>query len=292
MSTDVFYLRNPEMDAISRGNGYLFLRPELGPLIMSPVDVETVSQLLDDLFYPMAEVTLAERIDEEMRAFLLEKKVLIAGTEEELLQRVAPARAQGAKTFRHLVFGLTGTPGSAQVANYLSLMARRYCEQVDVILTESAQRFVRPELLTYNGLRVWTDAFAPRGEINVPHIHLAQVAEMMVIAPASAHTLYELAHGACSDLLSLTAVATAAPIVLIPAMSPSMWTNPAVVRNIAQLRSDGVYVISPRIDAGAAEPAPAAGANEVLADSGIRLAHLPLILASILDVHLGADMED
>lgn len=292
MSNDTFYLRNPEMTAVSRGSGYLFLRPGLDAVVMSPVDAETLSQLLDELLYPMPHVALEERVDQPMIDFLVEKRILVAGTEDELLKQVRLAPApQGQKTFRHLVFGLTGAVASIQVTWHLFQLARYHCEQVDVILTESAQKLLRPEALQNLGLRVWTDMFSARGEINVPHIHLAQAAEMVVIMPASAHTLYKLAHGACSDLLSLTVAATTAPVVLVPAMNAAMWTNPAVARNVAQLREDGMYVVSP---AGGVEVSNAqdehADATEVVGGGGILLSQLPRVLAAILNVHRSADL--
>jgi len=292
MSNDMFYLRNSEMTAVSRGSGYLFLRPGLDAVVMSPVDVETLSQLLDDLLYPMPDVALEERIDREMIDFLVEKQILIAGPEDELLKQVPPASAsRAAKPFRHLVFGLTGAIASIQMVWHLFQLLRHYCDQVDVIMTESAQKLVRPAALEHLGLRVWTEAFSPRGEINVPHIHLARVAEMVVIMPASAHTLYKLAHGACSDLLSLTVAATAAPVVLVPTMNAAMWTSPAVARNVAQLREDGMYVVSPGGGTEVSNSGVESTLDEdIVGGGGILFSQLPVVLASILSVHRNADL--
>ena len=286
-----FYIRNPEMAAIARGSGYLFIRPGLSPVVMSPVDVETLSQLLDDLSYPMVEVQLEEHADRELLDFLVEKEILLAGTEEEMMTHVPQASApQDSRIFRRLVFGLTGAVASAQMAWSLFHLARQYCERVDVILTESAQKIVRPELLEYLGLHVWSDAFEARGEVNVPHIHLAQTADMVVVMPASAHTLYKLAHGACSDLLSLTIAATPAPVVLVPAMNAAMWTSPAVARNVARLREDGMYVVSPRAGTEVSNPTGEQLVDDVIGGGGISYAHLPAVLASILAVHRNADL--
>jgi phosphopantothenoylcysteine decarboxylase/phosphopantothenate--cysteine ligase len=287
-----FYVRNPEMAVVSRGGGFLFIRPGRDAVVMSPVDVEVLSQLLDELLYPMAEAQLEEQVDRALLDFLVEKQILLAGAEEELLVHVPRASApRDRKPFRHLIFGLTGAIGSAQVPWHLFHIARHYCEQVDVILTESAQKLVRPELLEYLGLRVWTDAFAPRGAINVPHIHLADSADMIVVMPASAHTLYKLAHGACSDLLSLTITATSAPVVLVPSMNAAMWTNPAVARNVARLREDGMYIVSPRSGIEVSSSTDERGAEDLVGGGGIPFAHLPLVLASILTAHRNAEME-
>jgi phosphopantothenoylcysteine decarboxylase/phosphopantothenate--cysteine ligase len=287
-----FYVRNPELAAVSRGQAYLFIRPGRAPVVMSPVDVETLSELLDELAYPMPEARLEERADRELLDFLVEKHILMAGTEAELLALVPRATSPASsKPFRRLIFGLTGAISSAQMTSVLFQMARHYCEHIDVILTESAQKILRPELLEYLGLRVWTDAFESRGAINVPHIHLADAADMIVVMPASAHTLYKLAHGACSDLLSLTIAATSAPVVLVPTMNAAMWTNPAVARNVARLREDGMYVVSPRGGVEVSNPTGEQNLEDVIGGAGIALAHVPAVLVSILAAHRNADMD-
>lgn len=287
-----FYVRNPEMAAVSRGRAYLFIRAGQAPVLMSPVDVETLAQLLDDLAYPMVEAQLEEHADRALLDFLVEKQILLAGTEAEMLAHVPRASSPAAdRPFRRLVFGLTGAISSSQMVWSLFHMARHHCEHIDVILTESAQKIVRPELLEYMGLRVWSDAFEARGEINVPHIHLAAAADMIVVMPASAHTLYKLAHGACSDLLSLTIAATSAPVVLVPAMNAAMWTSPAVARNVARLREDGMYVISPRSGVEVSNSTGEQIPDDVIGGAGVSFAHLPTVLASILSAHRNADMD-
>jgi phosphopantothenoylcysteine decarboxylase/phosphopantothenate--cysteine ligase len=284
-----YYLRNPEMAAISRGGAYAFIRPGRDPVVMAPVDVEALSQLLDDLVGPVLEAQLEEYVARELIDFLVEKQILLAGTEAEMLALVGRAPA-AERPFRRLVFGLTGAIASMHMAAALLHLARQYCDQVDVILTESAQKLVRPELLEFLGLRVWCDAFTPRGEINVPHIHLATTADMVVVMPASAHTLYKLAHGTCSDLLSLTIAATAAPVVVVPAMNSAMWTNPAVARNVTRLREDGLYVVSP---SGGVEVSKSEGQHhlDMVGGAGIDIGHLPTVLTSILGLHRSGAMD-
>jgi phosphopantothenoylcysteine decarboxylase/phosphopantothenate--cysteine ligase len=286
-----FYLRNPELAAVSRGSAYLFIRPGRDPVVMSPVDVEMLSQLLDELVYPMAEGQLEEHADRELIDFLVEKRILLAGTEAELQALLPQPTPAARKPFRRLVFGLTGAISSAQMAWYLFYMARHHCEQLDVILTDAARKIIRPELLEYLGLRVWTDAFEARGDINVPHIHLADAADMVVVMPASAHTLYKLAHGACSDLLSLTIAATAAPVVLVPTMNAAMWTNPAVARNVARLREDGLYVVSPGAGTEVSNPAGEQILDDVIGGAGVQLAQLPALLAAILGAHRDGELD-
>lgn len=286
-----FYLRNPEMSAISRGNAYLFVPPGRDRVVMCPVDVETLSRLLDDLTVPLSEAQLADRADQDLLDFMVEKGILRTGSQAELQAFVPRATSPASsKPFRRLIFGLTGAIASAHMGSELFHLKRHYCDELDVILTESAQKIMRPEMLEFMGLRVWTDAFTASGAINVPHIHLAAAADMIVIMPASAHTLYKLAHGACSDLLSLTVAATSAPVVLVPAMNAAMWTSPAVMRNVARLREDGMYVVSPR--AGTEVSNPTGGPIEdVVGGAGIPMVHLPAVLISILHAHRNADMD-
>jgi len=113
---------------------------------------------------------------------------------------------------------------------------------------------------------------------------------MMVIMPASAHTLDKLARGACSDLLSATASAMRGPVVLVPAMNDLMWTNPGVARNVAQLRADGYYVVSPgngiEVASGAEEDGAIAVTSDIgLGGGGIAPEHLPPMLQALLAFH-------
>jgi phosphopantothenoylcysteine decarboxylase/phosphopantothenate--cysteine ligase len=121
----------------------------------------------------------------------------------------------------------------------------RFAKTVHVVLTQAALRFLPLRVVKYYGFTAWTDMFEPRGEVNVPHIHLASTASMVAVIPASAHTIHRLATGECSDLLSLIVAATKAPVVVAPAMNPAMLRCPAVDRNVTQLQEDGIYVVEP-----------------------------------------------
>ncbi|WP_376767366.1 flavoprotein [Paludibacterium denitrificans] len=77
------------------------------------------------------------------------------------------------------------------------------------------------------------------------HIELSRRAEAFLIAPATAHMLSKLAHGACDDLISTLAAARTCPLIVAPAMNRQMWDNPPNQRNIAQLKQDGVTVFGP-----------------------------------------------
>jgi phosphopantothenoylcysteine decarboxylase/phosphopantothenate--cysteine ligase len=118
--------------------------------------------------------------------------------------------------------------------------------RVDVVMTAAAQMFVTP--LTFQALThrpVYTDMFdIPAGE-NIAHIALADAADLLLIAPATAHTLAKLANGLADDLLSAIGLATPAPLLLAPAMETDMWQHPATQANIEKLRAWGATVVGP-----------------------------------------------
>ena len=141
-----------------------------------------------------------------------------------------------------VVVGVTGSIAAYKAATLVSSLVR-HGAHVDVILSASGARFVTPA--TFIGLTrgsVHTDLFADRG---LPHVELAERADLIVVAPATARTLARLAHGLADDLLALTVLGTRAPVLVAPAMEAGMWRHPATRRNVALLREDGVEVAGP-----------------------------------------------
>jgi phosphopantothenoylcysteine decarboxylase/phosphopantothenate--cysteine ligase len=118
--------------------------------------------------------------------------------------------------------------------------------QVEVVMTASATRFVTPMTFqALSGHAVYTDVWDERPTNAMAHIDLSRRADVFLIAPATANTLFKIAHGACDDLISTLAAARTCPLVVAPAMNRQMWENPANQRNLAQLRADGVTVFGP-----------------------------------------------
>lgn len=141
-----------------------------------------------------------------------------------------------------MVVGVTGSIAAYKAATLVSSLVRGGA-RVDVILTASATRFVTAA--TFAGLTpgaVHVDLFTGRG---LPHVELAAGADLIVVAPATAHTLARMAHGIADDLLTLTLLGTRAPVLAAPAMEAEMWRHPATQRNAAQLRADGVEFAGP-----------------------------------------------
>lgn len=176
-------------------------------------------------------------------------------------------------TGREIVLGVTGGIAAYKSAEIVSRL-RKQGAQVHVIMTENATKFVAP--LTFETLSnhpVVTDTFARPDTWEVEHIALAKRAELFAIAPATANILAKLAWGLADDMLSTTALATRAPLLVAPAMNVGMWEAPATRQNMATLRERGVHVVGPDSgflacgDSGAgrmAEPAEIVAAMEAL----------------------------
>ncbi len=115
---------------------------------------------------------------------------------------------------------------------------------VRIIMSESAMKFVTP--LTFQALsrhEVYTDTFQERNSEKIAHIDLAEWAEVILVAPATANIIGKLANGIADDLITTTLIATKAPVYIAPAMNSNMMENVAVVRNIAQLTADGYRIM-------------------------------------------------
>ena len=123
---------------------------------------------------------------------------------------------------------------------------------VQVVMTEAAQRFVQPlTFASITGKKVltslWTEPESGTDELTsaIEHIDAAITTDALVVAPATANTLARFAHGMADDFLSATYLATKAPVIVAPAMNVNMWQHPATQANIATLESRGVTIVPP-----------------------------------------------
>ena len=146
---------------------------------------------------------------------------------------------------RFIVLGVTGS-----IAAYKSVeLARRLTQAgatVQVVMSRSATEFVLPltfQALTYRPVEV--EMFQIQDERAAGHIAMGRQADVVVIAPATAHVLARLANGFSDDLIATTVLATDAPIVLAPAMETHMWQNAATRANVATLRQRGARIVEP-----------------------------------------------
>ncbi len=144
-----------------------------------------------------------------------------------------------------VVLGVTGCIGAYKACEVLRELQKRDVD-VHVVMTEAAARFVSP--LTFEALShhaVFTDQFALGEQSDIRHISLADAADLLLVAPATANTLAKFARGIADDALSTLYTATVAPVVVAPAMNVNMFDHPAVTENLEILRSRGVRIVEP-----------------------------------------------
>ena len=146
---------------------------------------------------------------------------------------------------KRVLIGITGGIAAYKAAELVRLIKGRG-GLVRVVMTGAAQSFVAP--MTFQALSgepVRSDLFDAQHEAAMGHIELARWADLVVIAPASADFMARLAGGMANDLLATLALATTAPLVVVPAMNREMWLNPATAENAARLTARGIALWGP-----------------------------------------------
>jgi phosphopantothenoylcysteine decarboxylase len=146
---------------------------------------------------------------------------------------------------KRIVLGVTGSIAAYRAADLASMLAKEGVE-VDVVLTDEALRFITA--LTFAALtrrEVYTRENDAMRDGQPAHISLADRADLVVVAPATAHLVAQLAHGLAPDLLTSLLLATPAPVLIAPAMNGKMWHHPATRDNVILLRKRGVEFIGP-----------------------------------------------
>jgi phosphopantothenoylcysteine decarboxylase/phosphopantothenate--cysteine ligase len=146
---------------------------------------------------------------------------------------------------KNVVLGVCGGIAAYKVADLASKLTQAGA-LVDVILTESATKFVGPvSFAAVTGRSALTNDDLWRHDQHVPHVQLGEKADLLIIAPATANTIAKLAHGQADNLLTVTALAARGPIILVPAMDGGMWSNAATQANVALLRERGFHIVGP-----------------------------------------------
>jgi len=146
---------------------------------------------------------------------------------------------------RKILLGVTGGIAAYKSADITSKLVQAGAE-VTVVMTESATHFVAP--LTFETLsrrQVFVDMWRTDREMNPTHIALADWAEVVLVAPATANSIGKLAHGIADDLLSTVLLSVDVPVVLAPAMNHRMWNNRVVQDNVRRLKELGHHIIEP-----------------------------------------------
>ncbi|MDD4875929.1 MAG: bifunctional phosphopantothenoylcysteine decarboxylase/phosphopantothenate--cysteine ligase CoaBC [Dehalococcoidales bacterium] len=144
-----------------------------------------------------------------------------------------------------IVLGITGGIAAYKAADIASKLTQAGA-RVDVIMTESATRFIAP--LTFRNLTgrpVITSMWELNSEFSVEHIALAEAADIVAIVPATANVIAKIAGGIADDMLTCTVLATLAPVLLAPAMNVNMFENSVTQDNLAKLRARGFAIVEP-----------------------------------------------
>ena len=146
---------------------------------------------------------------------------------------------------KNILLGITGGIAAYKSASFARLLIKSGYD-VRVIMTASAQAFITPlTLQALTGNQVHIDLLDETAELGMGHIELAKWADLLIIAPATANTIAKLAMGIADDLLTTVCLATAAPILVAPAMNQQMWQHPSVKLNLQTLTDYDYEIIQP-----------------------------------------------
>ena len=146
---------------------------------------------------------------------------------------------------RNIALGITGSIAAYKAADLASKLTQAGAH-VDVLMTAAATRFVTPlTLRSITGRPVLLDMYDPSTELAEEHVEIARRADAVIIAPASASTIAKLAHGLGDDMVTLTVLATKAPVLIAPAMDGQMFDNDATQANLRALAERGYVIIGP-----------------------------------------------
>ena len=146
---------------------------------------------------------------------------------------------------KHIVLGVTGSIAAYKIASLASMLVKKQAD-VTVIMTPNATNFINPitfESLTGNKCLV--DTFDRNFQFQVEHVALAKLADVFLVAPASANVIAKAAHGIADDMLTTTLLACQCPKIFAPAMNTRMYENPIVQDNIEKLKGYGMEMITP-----------------------------------------------
>jgi phosphopantothenoylcysteine decarboxylase/phosphopantothenate--cysteine ligase len=166
------------------------------------------------------------------------------GRPEHAMSNVPSSGLEG----RHVVLGLTGGIACYKAADFARELIKAGAT-VQAVMTDAACQFITPVTMqALTGRPVFTSQWDARQPSNMAHIDLSRGADAIVVAPASADFIAQLAQGRGSELLALICLArpiAQVPLLVAPAMNREMWAHPATQRNVAQIRADGAIVLGP-----------------------------------------------
>jgi phosphopantothenoylcysteine decarboxylase/phosphopantothenate--cysteine ligase len=148
-------------------------------------------------------------------------------------------------TGKKVTVGLTGGIACYKVPYLIRALTKANAE-VQVVMTDAACEFITPLTMeTVSQRPVARHMFPPERYVGTRHIDLAQWADLLIIAPATANFIGKVSSGICDDLLTTVVCAATSPVMIAPAMNPQMWSNPITQRNVAMLKELGYLFIGP-----------------------------------------------
>jgi len=145
-----------------------------------------------------------------------------------------------------IVLGVTGSIAAYKTCDIIRKLSEKGFS-VTAVMTKSAERFITPLTLSrLSGNKVYTELFSNGTEdVDYAHVSLGKLADVLLIAPATANFIGKIAHGIADDLLTCTCLSTRAKMIIAPAMNPAMFRNKIVQENCAKLKKNGVDFVGP-----------------------------------------------
>jgi len=144
-----------------------------------------------------------------------------------------------------IILGITGGIAAYKCCDLTRLLVKQGAF-VHIVMTSAAHHFVAPlALQTLSGNKVYSDMFDLTRESEIGHISLADRADLVLIAPATADIIAKISHGICDELLTTVVSATKAPVLLAPSMNSNMWSNPITQENVSRLKGYDYHFIEP-----------------------------------------------
>lgn len=146
---------------------------------------------------------------------------------------------------KHVVLAVTGSIAAYKIANLASMLKKLHAD-ITVLMTENATNFINPITFeTLTGNKCLIDTFDRNFQYSVEHVSLAKLADVVMVAPASANVIGKIANGIADDMLTTTVMACKCKKIIAPAMNTQMYTNPIVQDNMDKLKRFGYEVITP-----------------------------------------------
>lgn len=243
MSREERFRRSPHIRAWSAGDRLVLVAANGKVLELASDSAALARAVLDALETPRSLTELRAEIEQRAGAPL--ERPAVVDEAHTLLREVGAIEVVATTPSTpgaSIVLGVCGAIAASDTPRLArALLARGH--EVKIALTRAASRFVRPDVLArithdevFRGLFV---------QDRVPHVELAEWADLVLVAPATATTIGRIASGDASDLVAALALATTAPVMLAPAMHPGMARAPALLRNLSRLRDDGHLIVHP-----------------------------------------------